>query len=55
MAYFEQYTQHPDDLYTHPKRNFNDAKSTFLLYNGAPDPDDDPADYYPLRKVVYIA
>ena len=49
------YTQSHSDLYTQSQRNLDESKSTFLLYNGALDSDEDPADYYSPVKAVRIA
>lgn len=49
------YTQSHSDLLTQNQRNINESKATHLLYNGALDKDDDPADYYPYIKAVSIA
>ena len=49
------YTHSEDDLYTQSQRDFNESKSTYLLYNGALEPDEDPADYYTPTKAVCIA
>lgn len=44
-----------DELYTQTQRNLDESKTTYLLYNGAIEPDDDPADYLAPRKAVRIA
>lgn len=49
------YTQSLSDLYTQSQRNLDESKSTYLLYNGALDEDEDPADYYTPSKAVLIA
>ncbi|MBO0602741.1 hypothetical protein I2483_13820 [Sporosarcina sp. E16_3] len=49
------YTQTHDELYTHSQRNLSEDKTTFLLYNGAIESDEDPADYYAPVKAVRIA
>lgn len=53
--YTTYYTQSTDELYTESQRNLNEAKSVFLLYNGALDADEDPADYSTPIKAVRIA
>lgn len=40
---------------TQDNRNYDETKTTFLLYNGALDADEDPADYYAPIKAVRIA
>ena len=49
------YTLTHRDLYTQTQRNLDESKSTYLLYNGALDTDEDPADYYTPSKAVYVA
>lgn len=49
------YTRKPDEIYAQFKNNLNEAKSTFLLYNGALEEDEDPADYYTPIKAVRLA
>ena len=49
------YTQSHSDLYTQSQRNYDEAKSTFLLYNGALEEYEDPADYFTPSKAVRIA
>lgn len=49
------YTQSSDELYTETQRNLNESKSTFLLYNGALDADEDPADCLAPIKAVRLA
>lgn len=49
------YTQTHNDLYTQSQRDYDESKSTFLLYNGALAEDEDPADYYSPVKAVRLA
>lgn len=53
--YTTYYTQSTDELYTESQRNLNEAKSVFLLYNGALETDEDPADYYTPIKGARLA
>lgn len=55
LSNYSQYAQTTDELYTLTQRNINESKSTFLLYNGALDVDEDPADYMASIKAVRLA
>lgn len=37
------------------KRKYYESKTTYSLYNGALDPNEDPADYHAPTKAVYVS
>ncbi|MET3658475.1 hypothetical protein [Sporosarcina psychrophila] len=49
------YTRNDDEVYAQLRNNLNESKSTFLLYNGALETDEDPADYSTPIRAVRIA
>lgn len=53
--YTTYYTQTHNELYTESQRDYDESKSTFLLYNGALEEYEDPADYSTPIKGVRLA